>query len=83
MIARERLTFSLLEEIKAPEDKPKAAFARLTEDHWIVNVTVNCGAASGSGATPHEALASLGLGSDEVEYLMQPANHSIEDLRDE
>lgn len=74
---------AMMDEIKSVVDKPHAGFARLTEDYWLVNVAVACGTTGGEGATPRKALASIGFGPAEVEYLMQPDNHSIEDLRDE
>ena len=73
----------MLVELEPPDDKPHAGFARLTEDYWLVNVRVECGTTGGEGPTPCKALASIGFGPAEVEYLMQPGNHSIEDLRDE
>ena len=74
---------SMMDEIKPDRDRPRASFARLMEDYWIVNVKVECGVTGGSGDSPRKALASIGFGQDEVEYLMQPDNHTIEDLRDE
>lgn len=57
----------------------KAGFAKLEEDYWIVNVIADCGATGGQGRTKREALASLGLTPNEVDYLMRPENHSVED----
>jgi hypothetical protein len=73
---------ALMEEIQPDVDKPHAGFARLTENYWLVNVVVDCGVTAGEGTSPREALASIGFGTPEVEYLMQPGNHTIEDLRE-
>lgn len=59
---------------------PRAGFAKLAHDHWLVNVFTEDGATGGEGRTKREALASLGLDPTEVDYLMRPENHSMENF---
>jgi hypothetical protein len=68
--------------VESEEDsKPHAGFARLTDDYWLVNVSAGTGATGGEGVSKREALASIGLGDDEISYLMSPGRYSIEDFR--
>lgn len=60
-----------------------AGFAKLAEDHWLVNVRVDCGVTGGEGRTQREALAQIGLSPVMVDHLMQPENHRVEDFTDD
>ena len=59
---------------------PRAGFAKLADDHWLVNVITEDGVTGGEGRTQREALASLGLTPEEVDYLMRPENHQVENF---
>lgn len=62
---------------------PHAGFAKLADNHWLVNVSTEDGVTGGEGRTQREALASLGLAPEEVDYLMRPENHRVEEFRND